>query len=113
MTGTVLARVQAHKPRVFTQAHTLALSAAQVRAWADPVKRARRTDGVKASWEGRLLGARKASREWQDAIIADYIRGDFIDAIAARHGCSRAYPAQIAKRRGLDLPKRRPGRRPK
>ena len=103
--------IEARAPLHLHEAQS-ALSAAQVLAWADPAKRAARIAGLKAAWAGELRGGRARSREWQDAILADYIAGEFIDVIAARHDCSRAYPAQIAQRRGLDLPKRRPGRRP-
>lgn len=40
------------------------------------------------------------------AILSAYTAGEPISAIAARFGCSTAYPGQLAKRRGIPL--RRP-----
>jgi hypothetical protein len=60
----------------------------------------------------RIRGRRKPGRPSihdQAAILAAYVAGEKIEAIAALHGVSPPYPGMLAKRRGL--PARGQGRR--
>ena len=77
-----------------------AQSAAQTEAWTTPEKRARIIAGINAAW-ANPKGARKASRDWQDAILADYQAGLPVAVIADKHGCTPSFPAVLAKRRGV------------
>ena len=75
-------------------------SETQKALWADPEHRAKRMAALRTAADGRW----KQARLRQIAILADWATGVPTGVIAKTHGCTKAYPSILAKRRGVSRP---------